>query len=227
MSCYLDPTSTLSWDALFPYILPSVLGAPDELVNHNARLACIEFCRRSGILHDANFIDLQKGVDTYFLSTICDFEVVRLYQLDMRNYTVRPSINRSSSPFWNGGFSGNSAYSASFYCGPYGVYMESVDVLRITTGLQQDYPKGMRAEFIVQPKQDGCTLDSYLYEHFAEGIAAGATSRLMLLKGTSWFDPKLSMQFAAQFQKELTRARINVDMNFTSGAVRMEAERWV
>jgi hypothetical protein len=228
MSCYLDPSGHLSWDALGSYITPYVLGAPDELINHNARLACIELCRRSGILHDENRLDLQKGVSDYFLTTLCDYEVVRVFQIDMLNrYTIRPSLTKPTRPAWNGGFGGNVSSAASFYCGPYGFWLENVDVLKLTMQLQQDYPQGLRVEFIVQPKQDGCTLNNYLYEHFAEGISAGAISRLMLLKNTAWYDPALARQFAMQFQKEIARARTTSDMNFTSGAVMMQAERWI
>jgi hypothetical protein len=225
--CYINANSHLSWDALTPYILPWVLGAPEELLMAQARLACIELCRRSGILHDENHIDLQKGVTEYFLTTLCDYQIVRTYEVTMLNqWTFRPTIDkplrRNGGPFNSVGY-----YGTSWWCGPYGFYMPNVDVVQITPATQQDFPLGLRVEFIVMPKQDGCTLDNYLYENFAEGIAAGAISRLKKIKGTNWYDPPGALDYERAFQKEITRARGIVDMNFTSGSVMMQAERWV
>lgn len=226
MTCYINDTGNLSWDALMPYILPYALGVPDTLISHHARLATIELCKFSGILHDKNVIDLQKGVRDYFLTTICDYQIVRVYLVSMLGRwnvtpTIRPPLRSTSAPF-SGGYNGT-----VWSCGPYGFYMENVDVINLTNDVQQDYPKGLTVEFIVMPKQDGCTLDNYLYENYAEGIAAGALSKLLLMKNTSWFDPQLSMTFARTFQKAKTSARAAVDRNFTMGPLMMKGERWV
>lgn len=227
MTCYIDPSGHLSWDALESYILPWVLGAPTELILAQARLATIELCRRSGILHDENFFDLQKGVSEYYLTTLCDYQVVRAYEVTMLNqWTFRPTINRPARQ--NGGpFNSVGYYGTSWWCGPYGFYMPNVDVVRITPATQQDFKEGLRVEFIVMPKQDGCTLDNYLYENFAEGIAAGAIARLKRIKNVNWSDPQGAQEYELRFQKELNRARGIVDMNFTSGSVMMQAARWV
>src|SRR6516225_4403258 len=103
MACYIDPTSCISWDALFPYVLPYTLGVPDELMAHHIRLSCIEFCRRSGILHDENVFDLQTNVLEYFLTTLCEYDIVRVFQVTYRNqWYYRPSITKPLQPCWAG-----------------------------------------------------------------------------------------------------------------------------
>lgn len=228
-TCYIDPNKPLSWDALQPYIIPWVLGCPPEVVNAQARLSAIEFCRRSGILHDENYFDLQKGVQTYYLSTVCDYQVLRTYECSMLNqWAFRPTL---AKPMRNAGGPFNSVgyWGTSWWCGPYGFYMESPSVIRITPATQQDYPQGLRVEFVVCPTQDGCVLDNYLYEYWAEGIAAGAISRIKMMKGESitWYDPQGAKDYMIRFTNEMNRARGVVDMNHGSSSGMMQAERWV
>lgn len=228
-TCYIDPNKPLSWDALDSYILPWVLGCPIEIIRAQARLSAIEFCRRSGILHDENYFDLQKGVQEYFLSTVCDYQIVRVYEVTMLNQWIfRPTVQK---PMRNAGIPFNSVgyWGASWWCGPYGFYMKAPDVIQITPATQKDFPKGLRVEFVVMPKQDGCTLDNYLYETWAESIAAGAIARCKAMKGDTitWYDPQGAKESMTRFINDMNRARGNVDMNHTSGPIAMQAERWV
>ena len=208
-NCYIDPNATLSWDALFPYVLPYVLGVPNELMAHNIRLSAIEFCRRSGILHDENTFEMQAGVSDFFLTTICDYEIVRIVEVSMCGcYHFRPTLHKPMN---------------NCFCGPYGFWMENVDVLHLSkpfpgfqTQPQPNNPanKHLRVEFVVQPKQDGCTLDNYLYEYWAEGIAYGAIHRLMMIPNVKWFNPQLAQAYQLKFRNEIVRARTANDLNF-------------
>ncbi len=192
-----------------------------------ARNSAIEFCRRSAILHDENWFDLQKNVQTYYLSTVCDYQVVRMYEVTMLNrWTFRPTVNK---PIGNQGQPFNSVgyWGSSWWCGPYGFYMQAPDVVQITPATQQDFPRGLRCEFVVMPKQDGCTLDNYLYEHWAKEIAAGAIASLKMIKDTNWYDPKGADAYNIKWTNGMNRARGVADMNHTSGPIRMSAERWV
>lgn len=40
----------MQWSEFQPYVLPYVIGCPDPVLEHHARLASIEFCRRTGCL---------------------------------------------------------------------------------------------------------------------------------------------------------------------------------
>jgi len=228
-NCYVDPNAPLSWDALDPYILPWVIGCPVEIFRAQARLAAIEFCRRSGVLHDENYFDLQTGVQEYFLSTVCDYQVVRVYEVTMLNkWVFQPTLAKPLQQ-WGGPFNSVGYQGTNWWCGPYGFYMKSPSVLFITPATQQDFPNGLRVEFVVMPKQDGCVLDNYLYETWAEGIAAGAIARCKAMKGDSitWYDPQGSKEFMTRFFNEMNCARGTVDMNHGSSSGKMMAERWV
>lgn len=213
MSCYIDPLSCLSWDALLPYVHPYARGAPDEVMLQAIRSSAIEFCRRSGVLHDENTLDIQAYVKDYPLETLCDYEIVRTYEVVVSNtWRYRPSITKNRVCWTLGG---------------YQFYMQQPDIVVITNPPSMDIPNGLQVEFIVQPKQDGCTVDNLLYESWAEGIAFGAIARLLMMPNTSWFSMPTAQAFQVKYRSELARARTSVDLNFTSGSAIMQTERWI
>jgi hypothetical protein len=199
VTCYINPQATLSWDALFPYVQPYVRGAPDEIVAHYIRLSTIEWCRRSGILRDIQTYNLQAYVEDYQLTTDCNYEIVRVFRVTVNKRWNYSSVNQKLTQG----------------VGAYVYYMSSPTMMHIRRPSQLDNPKGLEVETIVQPKQDSCVLENYLYEYWAEAIAAGAIERLLLLPQTNWYDPKLAAEFALKSRKELTRCRAEIDRAFS------------
>ena len=235
MTCYIDPNHCLSWDALLPYVHPYVLGAPDEVILQAIRTSTIEFCRRSAILHDVNVLDIQKGVRDYPLETICDYEIVRIFQVSSRNKMIwqySPSIMMTpSSNFGTDVMLGFGGYYGSWYYDGAGLgytfYVQQPNLIILNVIPDKDDPKELVVEFIVQPKQDGCTLDNGLYEAWAEGIAYGAITRLLMMPNTSWFSMPTAKEYQIKYRNELARARTAVDLNFTSGPAMMRTVRWI
>jgi len=210
MACYVDPNGTLSWDALMPYVLPYVRGVPPDIALHHIRSSAIEWCRRSSILHDVQQYDLQAQVENYQLTTECNYEIVRVFRVTVDktwNYTaVNEKLTRGR--------------------GAYIYYMSSPTMIHLRRPSQLDDPKGLEVETIVQPKQDSCVLENYLYEFWAEGIAAGAIERILTIPQTSWYDPKLAADFALKFRKELTRCRAEIDRAFNPRS-EMKTKQWI
>jgi hypothetical protein len=210
MSCYINPEGVLGFDALLPYVNPYVRGAPPEIMLHHIRLSTIEFCRRSGILHDINQYYLQAYTQDYQLTTDCNYDIVRV---------VRVTVDKR----WN--------YSPVNVKLPGGVgaylyHMTSPTILHLRRPPAIDNPNGLEVETAVAPKQDSCVLDNYLYEMWAEGIAAGAISRLLSIPQTNWFDRQSLADFALKFRKELTRCRAEIDRAFAPGGL-MKTEQWI
>lgn len=191
--------------------MPYCRGVPDEIAIHNIRLATIEFCRRSGILHDVQKYDLQAYVEDYQLTTDCNYEIVRVFRITVNEWWTYTPVNEKIPQRG---------------IGAYLFYMSSPAMCHLRRPPAIDNPKGLEVEVIVQPKQDSCVLENYLYEFWAEGIAAGAISRLLLLPQTNWYDPKLATDFRTTFRKELTRCRIEIERSFTNTSV-MRTQQWV
>jgi hypothetical protein len=112
-----------------------------------------------------------------------------------------------------------------FTCGHFMFYMESPTCLHIRRPPQKDDPNGLEVEVLVQPKQDSCVLDKYLYQMWSDGICAGAVSRLLSIPNTNWRDPKEAERQDLKFRKEVARARAEIDRSFTMDQ-RMKTELW-
>lgn len=210
MSCFIDPNTAISWDALFPYVLPYVRGVPDEIAAQAIRSSAIEFCRWSGYLHDTNTYDLQANVYHYPLETICDYNIVRVFRILVRNiWEYRPTYKKPPWPI-----------------GQFVFWLDSPTCLYLKRPPQEDEPKALEVEVVVAPKQDSCGLDNDLYEYWADGIAAGAISRILSMPNTNWFNLQLSKEFMMKFRSEKARARAERDRAFTS-SLHMQTERWV
>jgi len=210
MACYIDPQGTLGWDALLPYVEPYCRGAPPEIIAHNIRMSAIEWCRRSSCLHDVQTYNLQAYVPDYQLTTDCNYEIVRVFRVTVdKTYDYQP-VNEKLTR-------GRGAYI---------YYMSSPTMMHIRHPSQLDDPLGLEVETVVQPKQDSCVLENYLYEFWADGIAAGALERLLKIPQTNWYDPKLAADFALKARKELTRCRAEIDRAFSNKGV-MKTQQWI
>lgn len=209
MSCYIDPNATLSWDSLFPYVLPHVRGAPEELVAHYIRLATIEFCKFTGILHDVNQYNLQAHVPDYQLTTDCNYNIVRVFRVTVDKRWDYAPANRK----------------LTCGAGAFLYYMSSPTMIHLRRTQNIDDPKGLEVETIVSPKQDSCVLENYLYEQWATELGYGALAKLLALGQTNWYDPKQAADFAMQFRKAKSRCRAEIDRAFTTTSM-MKTEQW-
>ena len=210
MACYISPTGTLSWDALLPYVLPKARGVPPDLALQYIRESAIEFCRRSGILHDIQQYYLQAYVEDYQLVTDPNYEIVQVFRV-----TVDKRWNYSPV---------NQKLTAGI--GAFVYHMSSPTIINLRRPPAIDDPKGLEVETIVAPKQDSCVLDNYLYQQWATGIAAGALDSILSLGQTNWYDPKAAQRYADIFTKNLTRARAMIDRAFSPRSM-MKTEQWI
>lgn len=207
---YINPNATLSWDALLPYVLPYVRGAPPEIVLHHIRMSTIELCRRSGIIRDINQYDLQQNVSDYELITDCNYNIVRTKRVTVDGrWDYLPVTTKLPAG-----------------AGAYLYQMTSPTMIHLRRAPNKDNPQGLEVEVVVAPRQDSCVLDNYLYEMWANGIAFGAIESLLSIPQTNWFDPKLASKYELKFRKELSRCRSEADRAFGTQSV-AKAEPWV
>jgi hypothetical protein len=207
---YINPNGVLSWDALLPYVLPYVRGAPPEMVLHHIRMATIELCNWSGIIHDVNQYDLQKGVQDYQLNTDCNYNIVRIKRVTVDGrWDYTPVTAKLPAGI-----------------GAYLYQMTSPTMIHLRRPPNLDNPKGLEVEAVVAPKQDAEVLDNYLYEQWAQGIAYGAISTLIAIPQTNWYNPKEAERYELKFRKEKARCRAEADRAFSTSSV-AKTQPWV
>jgi hypothetical protein len=207
---FINPNATLSWDAALPYVVPYVIGAPPELILHHIRMAAIELCNWSGIIHDINKYDLQKGVQDYQLITDCNYNIIRIKRVTVdERWDYTPVTAKLPAGI-----------------GAYLYQMTSPTMIHLRRPPNKDDPQGLEVEAIVAPKQDSCVLDNYLYEQWVQGIAYGAISTLIALPNTNWYNPKEADRYELKFRKEKVRCRAEADRAFGTTSI-AKTNPWV
>lgn len=210
MSCYIDPNGTLGWDVLLPYVLPSCRGVPDQIALHEIRVAAIEFCRFTGILHDIQQYYLQAYVGQYQLITDCNYNIHQVFRVLVNQQWEYAPVSKKLPE-------GR---------GYYVYHMSSPTIMNLRNPGQIDSPNGLEVETIVIPKQDSCVLDNYLYEIWGNSIAAGALAKLLKLPQTNWYDPKLAADYEMKFRKDKSKCRAQIDRAF-SPTSEMQTREWI
>jgi hypothetical protein len=210
MTCYINPTASLGWDALLPYVMPYARGVPDQIVLHNVRMAAIDFCKRTGILHDIQTYNLQGFVSNYQLTTDPNYTIIRVVRVTVdKRWDYQPVTSKLPAGI-----------------GAYLYHMTSPTTLHLRRPPPIDDPQGLEVETVVQPQQDSCILDNYLYQAWADALASGALERLLAIPQTDWYNPAQARDFGIKYSKEISRARALIDRAFGPRDM-MKTENWV
>lgn len=210
MSCTPCQTGDLEWDAFIPYIAPYVKGAPDVLMAHNARLAAIEFARETGIVRRELVIDAQAGVADYPLELDDCYTVVAIKAVCIDCKPVHALRDQSCSPRCLRGYK---------FSAPRDLYLFPAP--------QEDGCGNISVTAIVIPGQDSCTVDPVLYNEFAELIGDSAASRLLMMKGASWYDQQLATTMLSKAMAAQRKAKLSVAKGRSTEPQFMRGSRFI
>lgn len=160
----------------YPYVLPSVIGAPDPVVDHHIRQACIEFCRRTLCYTKTLAPIVADGIETKFtIVPPSETEVIKVMgvAVDGRPWTV-VDTQRGIELVRNDSYQ-DFAFTED---------RETIDV----------YPlQALDIEILVDaalvPTYTATTIDSDVVGRYMQDIAMGALASLQMMPKTEWSDP--------------------------------------
>lgn len=206
----IDVRSNRGWDSVVPYMQPSCMGIPYELMIHQIRLSAIEFCEKSSWFTQKYLVDLQENVDEYPIDSFDCMRFIALRKVCYRGETrycpaYEPKCcSIGGNKFWfDDGF------------------------LRISPLPVYDEPESLEVEIIAAPGQDSCFMPESLYRDWVEPIAMGAISRCLTIPGQIFFDAASARLFEHRFRTGITTARQRVERSRIRGPMKMTAQRFV
>jgi len=168
-----------------PFILTDVMGCPIPTVDHRLILAAREFCDLSGIWREwLDTITADGTVNTFDHDLTSQQELIRYTRCivndeDAGEYEI---LSRSDlPPDWSD--------TASTGLVDTVVHIDGAEFMVFSLPASGDT---IRMEAVFKPKISATTLPAVLYDRFAEGVAAGALSRLLLLPNMPWTNPALA-----------------------------------
>lgn len=206
-----DKYKKVKYEQILPYVLPYVNGCPPEIAEHNIRLAAIEFLSYTKLITSTMYLDAQEGVSDYFLEGDYDSECYCVSSIKSVCINSRDleRIDRDTCCPTDCGFT---------FCMPCDLYIQPAPC--------SDAARCIEVQVYLQPTQDGCSIDSWVYEKYAEALANGALSRLYNLTRQPWYDPSQAGLHAAFFDRVKKRARCLATNKHTTGKTFIKTKRW-
>lgn len=195
------------YEDFFPYVLPDVVGAPEPLVVHHIRNACIEFCEKSLILtrdHDPITV-LQNKVD-YDLEPPGGYLVVKVQKAWLDNMPldpIAPDFVREAAVY-NRLYATYNAESAST---PRGYLQKDERSISVWPKPDRKYQNGLTLRVALKPTRSSTTIEDVIFEDYAEAIAQGAMYRLQASVGKAYTNPEMAAINKGLFDQAINVAR--------------------
>lgn len=214
--------ATVPYDNFLAEVLPDCPGAPDEAAINAIRNAAIEFCDESlWYQYTPGAVVGVPGVATYALSTPAGTLLQRVtmawYEGTVLFAKSADQLNALSGTEWRT-LQGTPQY-----------YTQSDDA---TVIVLVPFPLiastiGLTSLVALRPSRVSTTIDSDVYEKWAEVIAFGAKARLQGAAGQSYTNVAASERNAMKFRLGIAKARMERNRGLVRGDLVMRPPRFV
>lgn len=195
-----------SYEDFFPNILTEAPGAAEMVVINAVRNACIEFCEKSLVLtRDHDPINLKQGVVDYDLEPPKGYIVVKVMQAWLENNPLTPlapDFVREASVY-NRLFESYESNNST----PRFYLQKDERSVSVWNPPEKDYPNGLTMRVALKPTRASESIESVILEDYAEVIAGGALSRLMMSVGKPYTNEKMAAVHRGFFEKGINVAR--------------------
>lgn len=191
----------VTWDKFYEYVLPSVQGCPVSIVNNAIRGACIEFCEKTLIWKQDSIVnDIYEDYNLYLFAPPPSAKVVMPYRVSINGVEVQPTDLQSLESFmpnWKEARDSRPKY----------YFLANDDVVRLVGTPTETLYGALTADVALKPSREAKTCPTFIYDDWAETIAAGALARLHAMKGKVWATPELVNHYTRIFREGISRAR--------------------
>lgn len=199
--------SMVNWESFYEYVFPNVQGCPTSIVKHAIKSACIDFCAKTLIWkQDSLANDVLANVNLYTFAAPTGSKVVTPCRVTLYNDTndtesdLTPYSMETLESFLPNWRSITSEYPDKFV-------MVYDDTLRLIGTPTKDLTDALSATVVLKPTRDSENCPSFLYEDWAETIAAGALAKLHASKDKVWAMPELVSYYTKLYRDGISRAR--------------------
>jgi len=213
--------STVSYDLFLPEVMPYVHDTPEFVMINAIRNAAIEFCDKSLYWqYEHAPITASPDVGTYAFSlpdqttparvmsawyqnlpmvSKNEDELYRIFPMDWRTMVGRPQF-----------------------------YMQNVPgEIIIAPKPQILATDGLMIIMALKPTRDSTTIDSNIYERWAEHIAFGARARLYDTPNQPYADPQQAIKYRAWFTAAIGEAKVDRNRGLNRASVKVRPPRLV
>jgi len=200
----------MQWSEFNPYVAPYVIGCPDPLIEQHARLAAIEFCRRTSCWQKTLDPVVTDGVSNLVeLENETGLQIIKIkaVSVDGRSHPVTDSSN---------GLKLARSGSTQNYC-----FTQDNKTLHISP--LQVSGIAVQVDAVLAPSRTAATLDDVIGAEYLHDIALGAITSLMRLPKQPWTDYNAAGIYSTQFTSRIATVAAKVSRGFMAQKMRSHA----
>lgn len=196
------------WSAFYSDVLPSVIGCPGPVLDHNLLRAAQDFFQRCHVwtqwLDNINTV----GIADYDLLLEPSSELVKLQRATLNGRTIEVTSPEALNADWQ--TSPGSVRSCVF----------TRDRKTLTLFPASSLDQLLRIEAALKPSNDATGVRDDFYDLYCEVIANGAKARIKRLSGTDFYNPAQAMECDEMVKEAIGRLNIQRFRAFSSAAPR-------
>jgi hypothetical protein len=188
---------------LHPYIKPYVIGCPEAAIDAEMVLAAKVLAKKTLSFRDSLWLDSQSNWGVYHLEFPKGHNLESVTRVCVNGFNLGALVEKPCD-----GCSGD-----------IGFYVDRNKVLHIYPAPSRDEEQGIEVEYAYSPSLASCDIDADIIERYADDIVAGVLSRLLLMYGQKWYDPKLAMFYDAKWKQSQVSALVDGSSPYTNGTI--------
>lgn len=199
-----------AWSAFYADVLPSVIGCPSPVMDHNLRRAAQDFFQRCHVW--TQWLDTLKtaGVAEYDIPLESQSELVKLQRATLNGRQIAVHTPESLPADWQ--TSPNSVRSGLF----------TRDLKTLVLFPPTSRAEVLRIEATLKPANDAAGVRDDFYDLYVEVIANGAKARIKRLSGTDFYNPAQAQECDEMVKEAIGRLSIQRFRAFSSAAPRQK-----
>jgi hypothetical protein len=212
--------ATVAYSSFFPYLIPLVPHAADPVAEQAIRDACIEFCKESLIWREQmDPISTIKGEGVYELDVPTNTHLTNVVDL---YYEQRRLEKKSVSEI-------AAKYDRDWMLRegtPIVFTMLNPNEVTLVPKPDKAIGGALTGMLSFTPTRKSTAVIDYVFEDYAEEIARGAASKLMLIPNQSWTDAATALGYRKQFLSDCANARAHVNQGQVRAPISVHLRRF-
>lgn len=194
-------------DDFLPYVALHCAGVPIPSMAHEIRSAAMLFCERTRAWKALQTVNVLANRGEYEIPMESQAAIVTIEEAIFNGNKLAPMALDELKNEWRDWITqtGTPLYFTQL----------DPDNLRLVPKPSTDFPKGLTLRIAYKPDRNANTVPDWLYQQYAEVIAAGAIGRLAGTRALPCFDPAVAQYYLQQFTSGTDRALNEADKSFT------------
>jgi hypothetical protein len=204
-----------SLEEFLPYVALHCPDVAEPSMLHEIRAACVLFCERTRVWKAIETLNVRANRGEYEIPVDSEAVVVAIEEAIFNGSTLRPEALDVLKTEWRDWITQTGSPILFTQLDP--------DNLRLVPVPNADYPKGLTLRITYKPDRTAKSVPDWLFQQYAEVIAAGAIGRLTGTRAFACFDPAVSGYYLQLFAAGADKALHEADKSFTRAPRRTKA----